>query len=85
MPALLPVLNRVDPCCAQIIPTRSRGLEAAIERWLARSFDALRTLPRPTGRPERLPTLDPATLRDLGLSHAAAATTPRHADPEPWC
>ncbi len=85
MPAFLPALIRHDPCCAQIIPTRSGGLKAAMGRWLERCLDALRTSPRQPGRPERLPTLDLATLRDLGLSHAAAARTPRHADDTPFC
>ena len=84
MSALLPALRRVDPCCAQIIPTRSRGLKAALGRWLERSVDALRAPQRQAGGAERLPSLDLATLRDLGLSHAAAARTPRHADVGPW-
>lgn len=48
-----------------VTPTRLPGVAAALRRLAARWQDALRG--------ESLPHFDAATLRDLGLSHAAIA------------
>lgn len=83
MPAALSAFMRPATCCAQITPTRTRSLPAALARLLERSLDAVRASVRHARGAERLPALDAATLRDLGLSHASAAWTPRRSIDDP--
>jgi hypothetical protein len=54
--------------CALITPARNPGWQAAAVRWWHRAGDAWRPARAP--RSPR-PQVDAATLRDLGLGHAA--------------
>lgn len=77
LPHALLDLARPAPCCARITPTRTGDWRAALDRLMGSLRGALRAAaPRPQ-EPGQLPELDGATMRDLGLSHAAAAWTAR--------
>ncbi|WP_298828059.1 hypothetical protein [uncultured Piscinibacter sp.] len=70
-------ITRSTPCCARITPTRTGDWRSTLRRWAERCRDALHAAGNHLREHEQLPALDAATLRDLGLSHAPAAWTPR--------
>lgn len=72
------------PCCARITPTRLTDWRSSSRRLVDRCRDALRQAAQALQRRDRLPELDAATLRDLGLSHAPAAWVPRDPIAHPW-
>lgn len=72
------------PCCARITPTRTSAWRCALE-WSAEALrGAWRAALQCLRGPERLSDLDPATLRDLGLSHAPASWTPHERSADSW-
>ncbi len=64
-------LARPTPCCAVITPTRSTDLRSRLCRLADRLSDAWQTRMTPRQAAEDAMPIDAATLRDLGISHAA--------------
>jgi hypothetical protein len=84
MSRALSAYARPTPCGAHVTPTRSNDWRSALRRMVARAFDGVRASVQGNSRHERLPALDAATLRDLGLNHVSAVRTSREFTSDSW-